>query len=157
MIIISDNSPLSALVAINKLELLQKIYGKVIIPEAVKKELELLGELGKTILTCEWIEVIKTNPRTDILPTGILDIGETEAIWLAKELNADWLIIDELKGRKIARSLGLPIVGVLGILIRAKQEGYLDSLKNVIEELQAKSNFRIHPNLVAEALSLVGE
>ncbi|MCU0446673.1 MAG: DUF3368 domain-containing protein, partial [Microscillaceae bacterium] len=83
--------------------------------------------------------------------------GETEAIWLAKQLNADWLIIDENKGRKVALQLGLSIVGVLGILVKAKQDGYLESLKNTIDNLQTHSNFRLHPDLIANVLRLVGE
>lgn len=81
-----------------------------------------------------------------------LDKGESEAIALAVELKADWTLIDERDARKVAKSLGLKVTGILGILLRAKQVGELESLQPVIDNLINKAGFRIAPELLAQIL-----
>ena len=78
--------------------------------------------------------------------------GESEAITLAVELKADRILLDERDGRKLAKSLGLKVTGVLGILLRAKQEGELSSLPDVIDALVKTAGFRIAPELLAKVL-----
>ncbi|WP_254449403.1 hypothetical protein [Anabaena sp. UHCC 0253] len=111
MIIISNTSPISNLAAIGQLTLLQQLYGKVIIPQAVYQEILASGSTDPGTLalqTLDWIQVI---PVTNIVLVQtlqtILDPGEAEAIALAVELNADRLIIDERKGRNEAIKSGL--------------------------------------------------
>jgi hypothetical protein len=82
-----------------------------------------------------------------------LDGGEAEAIALAIELQADWTLLDEREGRKVAKSLGLNVTGILGILLRAKHLGELESLESAIEDLIDKAGFRIAPELVAQILT----
>jgi hypothetical protein len=124
MIIVSDNSPLSLFLAIDKLEILKTLYGKVIIPQAVFKELQEYSHLGQDIspiLEADWIEVEEVKSDDSLMELkAVLDEGESEAIYLAKLLKADYLLIDEHKGRKIAHNRGLEIIGSLGILILAK-------------------------------------
>ncbi len=75
-----------------------------------------------------------------------LDRGEAEAISLAIELNADWMLLDEREGRKVAKSLGLKVTEILGILLRAKQLGEIESLQPVIDDLINKAGFGLHQN-----------
>lgn len=82
-----------------------------------------------------------------------LDRGEAEAIALAIELNADWMLLDEREGRKVAKSLGLKVTEILGILLRAKQLGEIESLQLVIDDLINKAGFRIAPELLAQILT----
>ncbi|WP_223257355.1 DUF3368 domain-containing protein [Phormidesmis priestleyi] len=82
-----------------------------------------------------------------------LDRGEAEAIALAIELKADWTLLDEREGRKVAKSLGLKVTGVLGILLRAKQLGEIESLQLVIDDLINKAGFRIAPELLTQILT----
>jgi uncharacterized protein len=82
-----------------------------------------------------------------------LDKGESEAIALGIELKADWTLLDEREGRKVAKSLGLKVTGILGVLLRAKQSGELESLQPVIDELISKAGFRIAPELLVKILT----
>lgn len=161
MIVVCDTSPVSALFRIHKLDILEKLFGNVILPQVVWDELQLLSRWGykpQEIVLLEWIEV-KSAQNEEFLQ-GLfarLDPGEAEAIALAKELDADLLLIDEMKGRKIAQEEGLQIVGLLGVLLRAKQQGLLENIKETMEGLVEVTQFRIGKKLFTEILSLAGE
>jgi hypothetical protein len=86
-----------------------------------------------------------------------LDRGEAEAIALAVQVKADWTMLDEREGRRVAKSLGLKVVGVLGILLRARREGKLPSLRRAMEELRQEAGFRIGADLFAQLLQESGE
>lgn len=81
-----------------------------------------------------------------------LDRGESEAIALATELQADRMLLDEREGRKLAKSLELNVTGILGILLRAKHLGELESLQPVIDDLINKAGFQIAPKLLTQIL-----
>jgi hypothetical protein len=76
---------------------------------------------------------------------------------LATEIQADVLLIDEKEGRRVARQAGLPVRGVLGILIRAKAKAQIDSVKAEVEALRSRAGFFVAPSLEAEVLRSVGE
>jgi hypothetical protein len=161
MIVVSDNSPISALLAIDKIEILPTLFGEVIIPQAVMSEISLLVEKGydlTSLVNVAWLKI--ENPKEDnILRASVakLDKGEAQAIILAKQKNADILLIDERKGRQVADKLSITTTGLLGILVRAKQQSLINSLKTVIEEAQQKSNFRITDKIIQIALKMAGE
>lgn len=158
MIVVSDTSVISGLLQSERLYILQKLYKKVIIPAEVFSELTNLDQQLLSSLQDEWIEV-KNVQETALLTelSVLLDPGEAEAISLAKELNADLLLIDEKKGRLIASQLGLQITGILGILIEAKRQGYVTEIKSIIEALTSKAGVWFKPSLVAEVLTRVNE
>jgi predicted nucleic acid-binding protein len=160
MIIVSDTSPISNLAAIGQLELLQKLYGNVIIPTAVYQEILDSGHTDPAVLAIKslnWIQTcsITNNTLFQTLQNN-LDIGEAEAITLAVELNADRLIVDERRGRKEAIRLGLRVTGILGILLAAKQQGLVSFIQPLLDDLIA-NGFWIREELYAELLQLAGE
>ena len=93
---------------------------------------------------------ISNQPLTQLLKQT-LDNGEAEAIAFAVELKADWTLLDEREGRKMAKSLGLKVTGILGVLLRAKQAD-IKSLQPVIDDLISKAGFRIAPELLLQIL-----
>lgn len=125
MIVVSDTTPLISLLKINHLDLLERLFGKVLIPQAVFDELtsdQRFSTEANQIKDSEFIIVtsIRTPEAVSILrrATG-LDKGESEAIVLSDELKADFLLMDEAKGRDVSTEIGLKIVGTIGILMSA--------------------------------------
>src|SRR5437879_4545859 len=136
MIVVSNTSPITNLAAVGQLDLLQQLYEKVLIPPAVYGELtgSSGGQPGAVeVQTLEWIE---TKPVADRgLVTALqmeLDEGEAEALALAKEL-AGLLLLDERRGRVVASRLRLRFIGLLGVLIEAKQRSCLPAIKPILE------------------------
>jgi predicted nucleic acid-binding protein len=125
MIVVSDTTPIISMLKIDKLYLLGALFGEIVIPEAVYGELTTsrkFVEEAKQIKECSFIKVVKVenNDEIELLrrATG-LDIGESEAIIYSDKNHADILIMDEAKGRMVAKQMGLCIMGTIGILIEA--------------------------------------
>ncbi|MBI2330959.1 MAG: DUF3368 domain-containing protein [Chloroflexi bacterium] len=86
-----------------------------------------------------------------------LDNGEAEAIALALQLQADLILMDERDGRSVAKSVGLNTIGILGVLIRAKQDGAISSVRKILNRLQSEAGFYITDALMQAILSEIGE
>lgn len=139
-----------------------KNYIKIIIPKAVYDELiiniDYQDEID-IIKRCTFIQIenVEENLSVVLLQRELkLDRGESEAIVLAKNINADLIIIDERKARRIAKDVGLKVTGTLGILVEAKQQGLIKELKSLLDELM-DNNIRISRKLYMEILNLVEE
>jgi predicted nucleic acid-binding protein len=145
-IIVSDASPLFALDHLGRLELLPRYFSDVLLPPAVATELAMARPPRRVIdLSAHpYLRVAQVRDRQVVDDLRLkLDPGESEAIALTLETPGATLLIDEYQGRAIARSRGLEVVGVLGILLRAKLEGDLPSLVGAMERLRAELLFRI--------------
>jgi predicted nucleic acid-binding protein len=117
-----------------------------------------IEEQKHIIDSLEWIEIRSTSDLKLVEKLALdLDAGESEAIALAIELKADFLIIDELIGRKIAESFGIKIVGLLGTLLRAKEKGFINSVSQTLDSLSENAGFHISPKLRRYVLDLAGE
>ena len=130
--------------------MLRHVFERVIIPEAVAAEVaqgfEARGSSG--IDLPEWLERQSSRREPDRLLTRSLDSGEAAVVALAVEIGADWVLIDERKGRKIASEIyGLRVIGTAGLLVRAKQ---LDLVASVLPALNAMRNngYWLHDSLV---------
>ena len=158
MLIVSDTSPITNLIQVDQLELLRRVFGEIIIPQKVFEELSAYEGHKKLIELQSWILVKSVNDEAEVkILEEVLDPGEAEAIVLAKELDAEFLIIDEKRGRRIAKTHGLRITGLLGVLIRGKKQGYLNELKPILDKLIDELQFRVDRNLYEWTLSEVGE
>ena len=163
MIIVSDTSPLSNLAVIGQISLLPKIYSRIIIPKTVAEELVNAGNSFpqiQSVVSLNWIEireVKQSEMMRTLLDNSLLDAGEAEAIILALELKAEELLIDERIGRYEASQLGIPITGLLGILLVAKRRNLISQVKPIIKNLISEAGFRVSPQLHQEVLQLAGE
>jgi uncharacterized protein len=153
MPVVSNTSPIMNLAIIGELSLLRDQFEEVLIPGAVLEELRVEEKLPgsqsiRDALKDGWIriEAVKHHPLVRAIQRD-LDKGEAEAIALAVEVGADWLLMDERDGRKTARSMKLKVVGVLGILLNAQRNGRLNSLKNAMDNLQEKAGFYLQRDL----------
>lgn len=146
---VANSSCLIGLEAIGRREILSDLYESVLIPEAVESEVG--GSLPK------WFDV-RTVANTGMVQALQLQLGdgEAEAIVLASELSATRLILDDRKARRIAQQMGLPVTGTLAVLLRAKQQGLLPAVSDVIDELRGV-HFHVSDDLVAEVLRRAGE
>lgn len=147
--IVSDTSSLIILCKLDQLVLLENLFSKVLIPQRVRQELQAKEDgVYKNIKNHSLFEVIKSQNIEELaILDGILDYGEAEAIVLAREQQLI-LLIDEKKGRKIAKGMGISIIGFLGVLLLNYRNNKLD--KNNIEDiiLQAdKLGFRLSKKL----------
>lgn len=161
MTIVSNTSPLTNLAAVGQLNLLQEIYTRIIIPQAVYDEMVGLGyPVPGTIevQTLPWIQCQQVVNRALVRELQEeLDNGESEAIALAIALSADQILLDESPGRRVAARLGLTITGVLGVLLVAKGMGLIPSVKSVMDDLIAIASFRISDRLYGDILQAAGE
>jgi len=161
VIIISDTSPINNLAAIGALHLLKSLYGTVVIPEAVYRELtepDFVVAGAVEVQTLEWIQVrsIADGAFLSVLRSE-LDPGESEAIALALELGAEQILIDERKGRSVAKRLSVQYTGTLGILLEAKNQALISSVKPLLDALIEEAGFWIAESLYKEALLLAQE
>jgi len=160
---VSDTSPILGLAAIGKLELLQQQFGAVLIPPAVLAELKVETNFRGTTairaaLEAGWLELCEVQNRRLVQTLAIeLDPGEAEAIALAIELEYPVLVMDEHDGRAKARALGLKPVGILGILLLAKKNGQIKSIKTTMQALRREIGFFISDDLYRQILKQAGE
>jgi predicted nucleic acid-binding protein len=163
MPVVSDTSPILGLAAIDYLELLREQFGAVLIPPAVlaelKSETDFRGAaLIRQALESGWLEMRQVQNISLTRALSIeLDQGEAQALTLAVDLGLDIIAMDEYQGRIHARAMGLKPVGVLGILLRAKKTGHIDSLKTSMDSLRKEIGFFIADDLYKEILKQAGE
>lgn len=161
MIIVSDTSPINNLAAIHHLHLLHQLYGTVLIPEAVYRELTdpNFPVAGATeVQTFDWVQTRAVRDRTLVEAlSDELDRGEAEAIALAVEIQADQVLIDERRGRLVANRLNLRYTGILGILVEAKSKGLIAEVKPLLDALISEAGFWIAEPLYNNVLQLVNE
>jgi predicted nucleic acid-binding protein len=157
MILIADCSALIALSACKSLYLLDALFGTVLVPETVYHEAtgsdkpeadELANYLDGKIRT--------VDNSTFVFLDAFADAGETDAMLLYKQLGADRLLIDDKRGRKVAKINHINIIGSLGVLIGAKRMGLIPAIRPLIRQIE-KSRVFMSPAVIAAALELAEE
>lgn len=156
--VVSDTSPLQYLHQAGLLDLLPRLYDRVLVPEAVALEIEeglARGVALPEVRALDWITVVEP-PAPELLPL-VTDLGPGERSALAVALeHRSTVILDDALARRHAALLGIRLTGTLGILIRAKREGHLPAVLPVLERLEALG-FRLGEDTRSSALELAGE
>ena len=150
-LVVSNASPLIALEQIGQLDLLSQLFPKLAIPPAVA------DEVAPSVVLPTWIEIRPlSQPIGAAILAASLGRGESAAISLALELGAQRLVLDERAARRLAQSLGIPIVGTLGILSTARSRGLISAIKPLLDTL-LDQDFRIATTLYERVLQEAGE
>jgi len=152
--IIGDSSALIALSVVDKLELLEQLYTNLYVPQAVFDEVTQVGRPQSDKLRRflqSRVKVVELN----LTKLG-LGLGELEAITLYKELGAEVLLIDDNRAKKYAILNNVKVIGSLGVLIKAKEESYIEQVKPLVEAIM-KSEVYISDKLMLKVLELCGE
>ena len=160
MIVVSDAGPLIALAKVDRLNVLHELFDEVCIPLAVHRE--LFAKLGPESIRLEdalqsFLQVAPSPTISSAVAraTSRLHPGEREAIALAVERKA-LLIADDQMGRSAARRLGLAVTGVVGVLLRAKEAGLLETVRPVLVEMRQRG-YWLSDEILNLAASLAGE
>ena len=157
MILVADCSALVALSVCGSLNLLEQLFASVVVPETVyleatqpdKKQAQAL----KTFLQGK---VRQVNLETYVFLDAYADAGETEAMLLYKQLAADKLLIDDKRGRKVAKINQISTIGSLGVLLVAKEKGLIVEVAPLLQQIE-QSDIYLSPDLIATFLELAEE
>jgi predicted nucleic acid-binding protein len=161
MIIVSNTTPLIGLASIQRFDLLQQLFGELYIAQAVYDEAVVAGrEAGgakREVSTAAWIKTVRVKDRLAVeVLLDEMDLGEAETLVLAREIGADWVLMDEKKGRRKLKQLGLKKIGTVGILLKAKQVGFLSAIRPDIERL-CQQGFTLSQAVIDQVLQEAGE
>jgi predicted nucleic acid-binding protein len=150
MVVISDTSCLIVLNKLDQLDLLRQLYGSVLITSIVR------SEFGAPLP--DWFNVV-IPPETELYQElkQQLDADEASSIALAKTIQDCLLIVDEAKGRKVASQLEVSTLGTLGMLLKAKEAGLIESLRTLLTTIRDQTNFRFSEAIAIELLIKAGE
>lgn len=157
MIIIADTSALIALAICDGLKLLEQLFDQIAVPQTVYDEC-IIPEKSESVLLEQFLKhriVILQRPSSLDLPS-YLGKGEVEAMLLYKELNADYLLVDDNRARKVAKINQIKIIGSLGILLLSKKKEKIEKVTPYLEKLR-HSDIYLDDNLLQEILKLADE
>lgn len=157
--VISNTGLPIALADIGQLELLHRLFNTIIIPPAVRAEVLNEPALAavQTAISEGWISEQRPSDTSAIrLLNETLDLGESEAIALAQQTAPQWIILDDLAARHVAEAMGLPVIGTLGVLLRAKDAGHITEVKPLLDKLRDQSLY-LSETLYTYILKSAGE
>lgn len=159
-ILVCNTGPLIAFSLIKRLDILRSLFNVIAIPEEVRYEV-LQGRAADEKLVRwkepEWISVRSLSKPIDPLLKTLLHTGEASVVCLAQELCADFVLLDERKARRIARTVyGLKVIGSAGVLVEAKRRGLIDNVGDTIKMMQ-DGGYWISDAILKEALYQAGE
>jgi hypothetical protein len=159
-IVVCNTGPLIALATAESLVLLDHLFDRVLIPEPVRSELQASTRLPKT-----WDEIARNVTRVEVCLAGtidqllasVLDAGEGAVIQLARERRAEWVLMDERKGRRVAREIyQLQVIGSAGLLLRAKKQGLIPNIADRLKRMR-ESGYYLHERIITRMLRAANE
>ncbi|MCB9266358.1 MAG: DUF3368 domain-containing protein [Lewinellaceae bacterium] len=138
-----------------------QVFHKVLIPPSVNSEIEALQEFKidlTSFLSSDWIEIKSPSNLEEVKKYMVdLDEGESEAISLAKEFSADFLLIDERAGTNKALEEGLTTIGLVGVLMKSKELGFIEKIEPILYQLKEEAGFWLGKKLLDSVLKEAGE
>lgn len=150
-----DTSPLIFLAKLDHLNLLSEGADTICVPQAVLNEIQAKSDEAAVAIeqiSRSWLSVRQVHNRNAVeVLLADLDIGEAEVIVLAREIDADRVVMDDLDARRFARRVGVDLIGTVGLLLAAHLRGEISSIREEIERLRA-FGFRVSPSLVEAVL-----
>lgn len=154
-----NTSPLQYLFRIHHLQLLKDLFEVVLVAEGVRTELEQGRSLGfqvPDLSQVTWVQVLAAAPGP--LPPELegLGQGEAETILIAKQQKAEWVVLDDWEVRRAARKLGVQVIGTIGILAMAKEQGLIAVVKPLLADLTG-AGFWLSSKVQRDILELAGE
>ncbi|WLD12138.1 DUF3368 domain-containing protein [Planctellipticum variicoloris] len=158
-LVVSDTSPLRALVFLGRMDILESMFEQIYVPPAVVTECRS----GRSpflfdVSSYEFVEVIAPSNSERVAELKLrLDAGEAEAIAVAEELGIRSLLIDEHRGRMEVEHLGLHAIGTVGLLINAKQNNLVTAVRPLLSRLREELNFYLSEQFIEQALKAIGE
>lgn len=159
--IVCNSTPLINFAAIDRLDILARLFSTVVIPPAVEYEVLECGHRYPSITAIRQATFIEKRDISNMLLRDALiidlDPGEAEAITLALEQQADLLLLDEIAGRTIAESYQLAFTGSIGCLIEAKRAGIIPAVRPLLDAMRQEARFWLNPRLYARILLEQGE
>ena len=161
MIVVTDTSVVLNLCCLGLEGMLPKIFGEVLAPPSVAGEFRRLAEVDRRFTGLEFPPFIRVVAPAKLVQklagNQKLHAGEIEALSLAAEEKVDAVLMDESAGRAAAVGLGLHCIGILGILIQAKNTGLLIAVGPLLDELEAKAGFWMASSLKQRILKIAKE
>lgn len=159
MRVVTNTSPLIALFQLGLLDVLGRLYGRIIVPQAVVDELAAGREEGYEVPDCsafDWM-IVETVPVPSVLRlVTALGRGEAEALALSLAVPTDLVLLDDGLGRQLAKSQALRVSGTLGVLVEAKRAGLVPLVLPLVKQLR-EAGFRMSPALEITIARLAGE
>ena len=156
--VISNTSPLVGLWTLNLFSLLRELYTEVLIPAEVRDEFFATEREAReaTLKSAPWIRTVRLRNPENVATHEEVDLGEAAVFVLAEERDARLVILDDRDARRYAQRLGLPFTGTVGILLEAKESGFVDAIRPLLEVL-LQNGIRLGPSLISDALQQSGE
>ena len=154
--IVINTGPLITLQRIKAIQTVGQLPFEFVAPEEVRAELDAGVSAGHPHVDPPWLRICQLRDPLSPIVLSALDLGEAAVIQLALEQKIKWVCIDEWKARRVAHSTGLKVVGVLGLLGKAKKQGIIPTLRPLVEQA-LQEGIRYHPELVRKVLEAAGE
>ncbi|MXY28683.1 DUF3368 domain-containing protein [Candidatus Poribacteria bacterium] len=156
--VISNTSPLVGLWTLNLFPLLRELYTEVLIPEEVRGEFFAIEtEVREAALkSAPWIRTVRLRNPENIATHAEVDLGEAAVFVLAQERDARLVILDDRDARQYAERIGLPFTGTVGLLLEAKESGFIDAVAPLLDVL-LENGGHLSPSLIRDALQQAGE
>lgn len=156
--LVVNSGPIIALSHVGRLGILEKLYPRVVVPQAVSTELEAESHRPASDFRklAPWADVLAPQNDAPALLPGFLGAGEIQVIQLGLEMPNSLLMLDDARARHAAEALHLRTTGTAGVLVRAKREGLVDDVVSLLEQMRASGYF-LSDKVIAAAQEQAGE